>query len=291
MSSPPSRIWPASGRSMPVIRLISVVLPAPFGPISAYRTPRRQVDVDVARRRPASRSSCRGRAARERRRVHVAPPARAASVRQAAEDAVRQQHHHGDQQKPDPEIPVLRIDAGELVARDHVDHGADEAAIEPSGAAEHEHHQHFGRALEAERLERDGFGGLRQQRAGDARRWRRRWCRWCGYARGSARRSPACARRSRGCRAATGRTANGSAGARTGTPRTARRAHSYRRCSRRDRTGNSRAAARCGCPAGRPCRRSASPRCWPPPAAAGRSPSVIMISARCRNRQMMKLVT
>ena len=34
-SSSPSRISPASGRSMPVIRLISVVLPAPFGPISA----------------------------------------------------------------------------------------------------------------------------------------------------------------------------------------------------------------------------------------------------------------
>jgi hypothetical protein len=35
MSSPPSKICPLSGFNMPVIRLISVVLPAPFGPISA----------------------------------------------------------------------------------------------------------------------------------------------------------------------------------------------------------------------------------------------------------------
>jgi hypothetical protein len=31
----PRKIWPTSGCSMPVIRLIRVVLPAPFGPISA----------------------------------------------------------------------------------------------------------------------------------------------------------------------------------------------------------------------------------------------------------------
>ena len=35
IDSSPSRISPPSGRSMPVMRLISVVLPAPFGPIKA----------------------------------------------------------------------------------------------------------------------------------------------------------------------------------------------------------------------------------------------------------------
>ena len=62
----------------------------------------------------------------------------------------------------------MRIEAGELIARDHVDDGADEPAIEPAGAAEDQHHQHVGRALEAEHVERNGFGRLRQQRAGDA---------------------------------------------------------------------------------------------------------------------------
>ena len=40
MSLPSSRMRPESGLSCPVIRLISVVLPAPFGPISAWRAPR-----------------------------------------------------------------------------------------------------------------------------------------------------------------------------------------------------------------------------------------------------------
>ena len=63
-----------------------------------------------------------------------------------------------------------------------------EAAVEPAGAAEDQDHQHVGRALEAERLERHGLGGLRQQRAGDAGDHGARWCRSCGGARGSARR-------------------------------------------------------------------------------------------------------
>jgi hypothetical protein len=37
--SPSSMIRPESGANCPVMRLISVVLPAPFGPISAWRAP------------------------------------------------------------------------------------------------------------------------------------------------------------------------------------------------------------------------------------------------------------
>src|SRR3954468_16618598 len=39
MSRPSSAIEPAVGRSTPVSRLMIVVLPAPFGPISAWRAP------------------------------------------------------------------------------------------------------------------------------------------------------------------------------------------------------------------------------------------------------------
>src|SRR3954469_11832555 len=39
MSRPSRRMLPAVGRSTPVKRLMSVVLPAPFGPIRAWRTP------------------------------------------------------------------------------------------------------------------------------------------------------------------------------------------------------------------------------------------------------------
>ena len=53
MRSPASITSPASGRSTPVSRLMSVVLPAPFGPISAWRAPacdlqRHVVDGDEA---------------------------------------------------------------------------------------------------------------------------------------------------------------------------------------------------------------------------------------------------
>ena len=200
-------------------------------------------------------------------------------------------HDDHDQQQADPEIPVLRIDAGELVARDHEDDGADEAAIERAGAAEDQHHQHVGGALEAEDFQRDGLGRLRQQRAGDAGDRGRRWCRSCGYGLGSARRSPACAPDSRGCRAATARTANGSAAARPGRPGTGRRANRHRRCSRRDRTRTCRRAAT-SCT---PCRPSAPPVSQCALLAASCSsrprPSVIMISARWRKRAMMKLVS
>src|SRR5437016_5975532 len=43
MSSPSSSTCPADGLSAPVMRLTSVVLPAPFGPISARRAPRSRV--------------------------------------------------------------------------------------------------------------------------------------------------------------------------------------------------------------------------------------------------------
>src|SRR5215470_12093036 len=39
MSSPSSNTCPADGLSAPVMRLTKVVLPAPFGPISARRAP------------------------------------------------------------------------------------------------------------------------------------------------------------------------------------------------------------------------------------------------------------
>ena len=69
-------------------------------------------------------------------------------MRETAEDAVRQQHDDGDQQQADPEIPVLRIEAGELIARHHVDRGANEPAVKPPGAAEDEDDKDVSGALE-----------------------------------------------------------------------------------------------------------------------------------------------
>src|SRR5689334_13111877 len=75
--------------------------------------------------------------------------------RKTAKQSVRQHNHDRNQEKPDPEIPVLRIKPGKLIARDHINDGAEESAIKPAATAENEHHQHVGRALEAQDLERD----------------------------------------------------------------------------------------------------------------------------------------
>ena len=49
MSAPSSQMLPDDGLSTPVIRLTSVVLPAPFGPISARARAALEREVDVAR--------------------------------------------------------------------------------------------------------------------------------------------------------------------------------------------------------------------------------------------------
>ena len=46
--------------------------------------------------------------------------------------------------------------------------GADQAAIEIADAADDEHQQHVGGAVEGEHVERDELRRLREQRAGDA---------------------------------------------------------------------------------------------------------------------------
>ena len=78
-------------------------------------------------------------------------------------------------------------------------------AVEAAGAAEDQHDDDVGRALEAQGVERDGVGGLGEERAGGAgHRGGDRVDRSAG-ARGGRSRSPACGGRSRGCRAAPGR--------------------------------------------------------------------------------------
>ena len=67
----------------------------------------------------------------------------------------------------------MRIDAGELIACDHVDDRAHDAAVEPAGTAKNENDKDIRRALETERLERDRLRRLRQQRASHARDRRR----------------------------------------------------------------------------------------------------------------------
>src|SRR5262245_31639319 len=134
MSSPARKICPALGATMPVIRLMSVVLPAPFGPISATRAPTGS-SISIPRRTGSEPNAFdRLRVANAGGRLSgalILPPP-PIEVRQATENAVGKHHHDCHQQHADPEIPVLRRDPGELVARDHEDHGAHQPAVKPA---------------------------------------------------------------------------------------------------------------------------------------------------------------
>ena len=75
MSSPSSRIAPAVGSSMPVSRLIRVVLPAPFGPISAWRAPELDPERDVVGRHDAAEALHEAAGLEHDRRFAASPPA------------------------------------------------------------------------------------------------------------------------------------------------------------------------------------------------------------------------
>src|SRR5215470_11435330 len=155
IDAPSSRISPPDGRSMPVSRLTNVVLPAPFGPIRAWRAPRR-----------CRRTACRGSWSRARA-LPMRPPWSYALVRRGGPfgstehpgnlllnridppaDTLPPDDHDGDKQQADPKLPVARREIGEVVLHQPGDQHADEAAIEIAGAADDEDQQGVGRAVD-----------------------------------------------------------------------------------------------------------------------------------------------
>src|SRR5712691_750116 len=176
MSRPSSMMRPALGLSTPVRRLTSVVLPAPLGPINAWRAPRSTLsETLLAATMPPKRlsrfsvASAVGiglRLGHGLARAQAENPLadRAAQLLQAL--APDEDDHH--QHEADPELPVLRRQAREPVLHQLEDQRADDAAIEIAGAADDQHQEHVGGALEREHVERGKLRRLREQGAGDA---------------------------------------------------------------------------------------------------------------------------
>src|SRR5262245_50322219 len=108
-SSPPRKIWPDVGASAPISMLTKVVLPAPFGPISAWRAPGSSRKLMF---------SATVRAPKLLHRFLVSSE----YIEESENAAAREQHHH-DQQHADAEEPVLGVLLGEVVLRNQVDHG------------------------------------------------------------------------------------------------------------------------------------------------------------------------
>src|ERR1041385_8288221 len=141
MSSPAKAMRPASGASSPEIWLMSVVLPAPFGPITACSSPgpTSNVTSSVTRRPPKFllRFSMRSTASATE---HPPQPLRYANEPAAGEH--RDQH----QQRPEDHLPVLG-QAGQPFLGKEERSRADDCAVERTDAAEDHHDQKFARTL------------------------------------------------------------------------------------------------------------------------------------------------
>ena len=92
---------------------------------------------------------------------------RRAAARSSRHALAADQHDH-DEHQAEPELPVLRRELASQSCISLNSDRADETAVQIAGAADDQHQQQVGRAVEREHVERREGRGLRQQRAGDA---------------------------------------------------------------------------------------------------------------------------
>ena len=102
-SSPPNRMRPASGASSPEIWLISVVLPAPLGPIIACSSPGATSSETSSVTRSPPKFFAGSRCAATGLSHGAAPP----KPRQKPEQAAAREQHDQHQQRPEDHLPVL----------------------------------------------------------------------------------------------------------------------------------------------------------------------------------------
>src|SRR5436309_1245090 len=104
ISRPFSVTDPASGRRCPVMRLKTVVLPAPFGPMIAQMDP-----LPTVRSTPATawKPSNAFRTPRTSSTPGSSEPA--AEAAQRPDDAARKREQQDDEQRAEDERPVLRV--------------------------------------------------------------------------------------------------------------------------------------------------------------------------------------
>src|SRR5580692_4414485 len=165
MSLPSRMMRPSVGFSTPVRRLMTVVLPAPFGPISAWRAP---FSIDSERSWAATMPPKRfsrsmvsrigmilrsvGRSAADRGGTRDEPGAEAddCCTHQGGPflDTLASDENDHHQHEADPELPVLRGEARDPVLQKFVDHGTDQAAVEIAGTADDEDEEQIGGAIE-----------------------------------------------------------------------------------------------------------------------------------------------
>src|SRR6516165_3074974 len=177
MSSPKKRMMPDDGGKSPVMQLKSVVLPAPFEPSTARRSPGRTVMVTSvkAASAPNSRVTPRSSSAAsapttERRWATLTMALRSASCAGTAmlsppvpkaDHAVRGPEHDGEEAEPDQQTKTVAIetDLHEKIEREGAQEDkykrANEGADRPRDAADDGDDQNVDGALDADRARRN----------------------------------------------------------------------------------------------------------------------------------------
>src|SRR5882672_10501258 len=100
MSRPSKRITPASGAISPVNSPISVLLPAPFGPMMACSSP-----GGTASEMPSEATTPPKRLVRLS--IASSASATARALQQTVDAATREQHHQ-QEQRPEHDLPIFR---------------------------------------------------------------------------------------------------------------------------------------------------------------------------------------
>src|SRR5437763_6245460 len=139
MSRPSKRTRPASGRTWPVIRLKSVVLPAPFGPMIAVTRPAATVRLTPPTAAKPPNALWRSRTSSTAEPSTCALPEREGSPGEAAGEAEQED----DKDRAEHERPVLGVGDDLLVEEDQRER-ADARAEERAHPAEQRHAQHLG---------------------------------------------------------------------------------------------------------------------------------------------------
>src|SRR5216684_5279851 len=157
MSSPAKRTRPRSGRRSPASWLISVVLPAPFGPMMAWVSPSRISRLTSSHARSAPK-------------LLVRPLTSSRILFILAEEqsgeAAPEEEHRQHQERPEDQLPVLRP-ARERVLDQEQRKGAEHRSGDVRHAAEYDHEHELARASPAHELGRKVGGVVDEERPGE----------------------------------------------------------------------------------------------------------------------------
>src|SRR6266853_1064564 len=156
-SSPAKRTRPRSGRRLPASWPMSVVLPAPFGPMMAWVSPSRTSRLTSALASSAPKLLVRPRTSS--RTLFIL-------AEEQSREAAPQEKHRQHQERPEDQLPVLRP-TRESVLDEQERKGAEHRPGDARHAPKYDHEHKLARARPVHELGRKVRGVVDEQRSGE----------------------------------------------------------------------------------------------------------------------------